>query len=456
MGMKIMSYEDSLQLSTEQVEAVNHLATKRQGIVWHKIGLGKTRVALAWILAKGLSRPLVVCSPLAFRQWMDEIELIGLILEVVPKFFSYGLLSTEKGFRRVNDLLERYNCDCVILDELWLYKNPRSKRSIMAGKFAAVYPVLGLSGSMITARNIEDLFGQASAVGIGGMIANSLTNFREQFCIELTNYAGFIERVPKKGAVEIIQGRLKDNIHVCFPKETKEIRNIPVNVDPSAEQLKYRKELIKEYYLKVKDIEDEQLRFELEVKNGAALLVKLQEVSDGFLRDNEGNYLSIKSNKLQKLLELISEFLDAGERVLVWVAFKQTIKQLLAASKFPAVVLSGDDQFDSGKWSRGEAKVCYATIGSGASLNDFANTRYAVIYSSSFSSRGFEQAKGRTNRKSSAHSICYYYEFQTLDFPDSKVLKMLKEAAEMQDYVIQTTREIVEEWLKEKEFLKSL
>jgi hydroxymethylpyrimidine pyrophosphatase-like HAD family hydrolase len=438
-------------LSDEQELALGHLQERHKAIVWWKIGEGKTRVALAWMLdISDPVIPLIVCSPQANRQWMDEIALVGLEGRIKPVFLSCGMLSRKNAISVLNRLLERSDVHCVVLDELWLYKNPRSHRSLAAQQLSRDYYIIGLSGSMITARNIEDLYGQSCAVGLGDKIATSLTNFRSQFCIEVTNYAGFIERTPKRGAVETIQERLKQHIHVYFPKEVREIRDIPVRLDATPEQTQLRKQLIKEYYLEIRNTNNEQERFQLEIKNGASLLIKLQQISDGFLRDSGGNYISIKSNKLHRLIQHISELLDAGERVLVWFGFRQSIKETLKLSKFPTTLLYSGEAFDVNKWSTGKARVCYATVGSGASLNDFSHTRYAIIYSSSYSFRAFEQAKGRTNRKSSKHSICYYYLYETLDFPDGKVYRMLEESKTIQEYVIEATRKIVDEYLTEE------
>src|SRR4029077_1888353 len=178
--------------------------------------------------------------------------------------------------------------------------------------------------------------------------------------------------------------------------------------------------LVKEYYYE--HVADQKISkngatrdrtngFEVEVRNASALLTKLQQISDGFLHDSAGNYLSIPSNKLRKLIHHCSELFDGGERVLVWFAFKRSIIEASSVSSFETVALSGDDRFDYGKWHSGGARVCYATVGSGSSLNDFKDTRYSIIYSSSYSHRAMQQARGRTNRKSSSHSVCYYYYF---------------------------------------------
>lgn len=458
-NLVLLEFEALTFVNEKQLEAAIHLAKTKRGVVWWKVGEGKTRIAIVWAFnVAEHPNPLIVCSPFSFRQWTDEIALVGLTSRFKPSFFSSGMLSTKRGLKLLSELLANEEAiNCVIIDELWMYKNIRTKRSQLLCQLTKQFPTIGLSGSMVTARNIEDLYGQAFAVGLGNKVAPNLTKFRQEFCIEVQNHAGFIERLPKKGAIETIQDRLKENVHIYFPKEAREIRDITINVEPTGEQRKIKKQLVEEYYYEhvaTQNLSDAAKNgicstpFEVEIKNASALLTKLQQISDGFLHDSNGNYLPIPSNKLRKLIHHCTELFDGGERVLVWFAFKRSIVEASSVSPFETVALSGDDRFDFQKWHSGGARVCYATIGSGSSLNDFKDTRYSVIYSSSYSHRAMQQARGRTNRKSSSHFTCYYYYFQTVGFPDSRVYKMLEESKTTEEFVIDTTRKIVEEYLK--------
>jgi hypothetical protein len=168
----------------------------------------------------GEPRPLVICSPGAFRQWMDEIYLLKLAKIIKPLFISYGMLSRKD--RHLVVPFEKVNC--LVLDELWLYKNHRSKRSLMLRDITKRMPTVGLSGSMITARNIEDLYGQACAVGLCKKVSLDLTSLRRELCIEIFNSKfGFVERYPKKGAVEAIQKRLATTSTFIFHRTPREI-----------------------------------------------------------------------------------------------------------------------------------------------------------------------------------------------------------------------------------------
>lgn len=422
-------------LTEKQGEAVTKLVESESfnGIIWWKIGEGKSRIALAWMLSLFQNpRPLIVCAPQAERQWRDEVKLLG--LDIRLSFYSSGLLSRRKviidiDFNRI---------DCVVIDELWMYKNPKSKRSAAVRQITYRRPSIGLSGSLMTAGNLEDLYGQAKAMNLDSKLGSSLTAFRKDFMIDTINWAGFIQRYPRKGAVESIQRRLFENIHVYFPKDVREIRDIPVNVEPSNEQLKYRKELKKNYAIQKGD-------FQLEVKNAVSLLVKLQQVSDGYVKDQQGNILLVRSNKMDRLNELCSELIDSGERILVWVAFKQTAKMLSEILPCKTTILSSDGRFDVYGWREGKVRATIATVGSGSSLNDFADIRYSIFYSTSFSSINLQQAKGRTNRKSSLQKCSYYYFLGTDRFPDRQIYEMIEDNKTREEIAIAISTKILNE-----------
>lgn len=420
-------------LTRKQFEAAVKAAnTDERGIIWWKIGEGKTRVALAWmLLVQENPRPLIICSPGAFRQWLDEIELVNLSKIIKPRFLSTGLLS-----RRNTLVIDFSEVNCVVADELWMFKNPKSNRSIHLSQITNRLPSIGLSGSLMTAGNVEDLYGQAKAMNLDKKLANTLTSFRNQFEIETLNWAGFLQRSPRKGAIEAIQRRLIDNVDVHFPKQSRELRDISVNIEPSDEQIETRTKLIKTWMY---ENEGEVL----DIKNATTLLIKLQQVSDGFLKLSEGNYISIQSNKLHRLKELCSELFDAGERILVWVGFKKTAHLLSDSLPFKTTLLTGEGDFDVYAWRDGKIKATIATVSSGSSLNDFANVKYSIFYSTSFSNLHVQQARGRTNRKSSLQNCSYYYFLSTSSFPDASIYRKIEDNKTKEEIVIETCQQIL-------------
>jgi hypothetical protein len=432
-------------LTEKQLEAVDMIVKRGRGVIWWKVGEGKTRIALeAYVRMTGCqTKLLVVCSPQAYRQWRDEARLHpSHACAICMDFMSYGILSTPAGQKWINYYLQDRSIGMIALDELWLYKRVHTMRSKAISRLTLNRPTVGLSGSLITNRNIEDIYGQCNAVGLGRQIATSLTHFRTQFCVSYEDFG--LKFAAKKGALEAIQKRIAPFCNLYFPSDIRESRIYRISVDPTQEQVELFDTCQNDYYAKF--AEDS----EMEIRNAGALIIKLQQISDGVVLDGAGQAVSVESSKYLRLLGILEELFDAGERAVVWFAFKASLGKVYTALGKKATCLSSDHAFDSEGWRAGKYRVTLATAGSGSSLNDFANTRYAIIYSAPFSYRAIQQAMGRTNRKSSEHPVAYYQFLQTVGGIDKLVYDTLRLTGDIESGVIKSSIEIVKEYMQNK------
>jgi hypothetical protein len=147
-------------------------------------------------------------------------------------------------------------------------------------------------------------------------------------------------------------------------------------------------------------------------------------------------------------LGILEELLDGGERALVWFAFKASLDKAYQEIGSQACALSSDHAFDSEGWRGGKYKVALATVGSGASLNDFANVQYSIVYSAPFSYRAVQQAMGRTNRTSSVHTVCYYNFLQTDRSIDKLVYDTLKLTGDIETAAIKSSVEVIKAYMQ--------
>jgi hypothetical protein len=431
-------------LTPEQLHAVNLIVERKRAIIWWRVGEGKTRIALeAYVrLTQCKTSLLVICSPTAFRTWQDEAKLHPVFGDLIRlEFISSGLLSQNNAIDKIRKLSITHEVGMVAVDELWMYKRLKTIRSRNVTYFTSAYPTVGLSGSLITNRNIEDIYGQACAVGLGNQIARSLTHFRTQFCVSYEDFG--LKFTAKKGALPAIQQRLAPFCDIYFPADVRESRIYRTTVDPTEEQVKLFDTCQNDYYMKL-----ENETTEVEIKSAPALIIKLQQISDGVVLDSEGNRSYLQSSKIERLLGILEEYADGGQRVLVWFAFKASLACIYDKLGKTATAMSSDHEFDSEGWRVGRYKFALATIGSGASINDFANVQHAIIYSAPFSHRAMQQAMGRTNRKSSEHTVCYYQFLQTDRGIDSLVYDSIRLTGEIEKTAIANSIDIVRKYMQ--------
>lgn len=444
MKIPALYYKQRKLLFDRQKSAVAKLVHARGGIVWWKVGEGKTRIALfvyAWLQnAYNWSSPsvcLVVCRRSAFHDWTDEIRLLFPKSQVFtddipvwppgsgPIFYlvSAGDMirgRKRKGKTKVNErfaaLQNNPMIRFVVLDELWMYANHEAERSKCAYLLTRRRLSVGLSGTIMKARDTAEVYCQAKAVQRHGYLAPSLTKFRSmhQKCIQIGNEQ-FPRTVPRKGSYKRIMHDIRDAADIHFPEGKRLITEQFHNVPATSKQLQYFHEL-KEFY----SIEE----LDLEYDHAIVISVKAQQIANGWIKTDEGKIVGIESNKIEKLTDELSDILNSGERCVVWCAFRYDVKMLARRLPFACLQMLAGHPFNVDAWRRGDARVCLATEASGSSVNHFANTPYAIYFSSNFKWLDMQQSRGRTDRgRASQHSECFYKYLQVAGSLDAHVYR---------------------------------
>lgn len=423
-------------LFPRQSKAVSKLTRSRGGIVWWKVGEGKTRIALflfaalqnayRWTLP---SVCLVVCRRSAFLDWSDEIRRCfyqpSIYVDSVPVLplgrkpifllVSAGQMKKDKQ-GRFAALQDNPMIRFVVLDELWLYANHKSMRSKCARSLTKGRMSVGLSGTIMKARDTAEVWCQARAVQKHGWLAPSLTAFRSmhQGCIQLTGEK-FPRVYPKKGSYRRIMSDVAGVADIHFPEGDRLITEQFHNIEPTAKQLQYFHEL-REFY----SIDE----LALEYDHAIVISVKAQQIADGWIKTEDGEFISIQTNKIEKLSDEISDILAAGERVVVWCAFRHSVKMLARKLPFASVQMLAGHPFDVAAWRRGDTRVCIATEASGSSVNHFTDTPYAIYYSANYKWLDMQQSRGRTDRgRASRHRECFYKYLQVAGSMDAHVYR---------------------------------
>lgn len=397
-----------------QLRAYEKFVKSMGGLCWWQMGEGKTRISLFWFATLQnfykWSIPsicVVVCRRRAFYDWKQEINKLFPDIEVweddIPVHPPtprpcFLLLSEGMISKLVPVYAKMRTIRAVIIDELWLYANPRSNKSEAIYRFGMGRKCLGLSGSIMNNRDTASVWAQARAVSKHMRLASCLTKFREkyQICSASTGFPSFS---PKPGSYKKIMDDLDFCSDVHFPVSSRRLHEQYHEVPATPLQQRYFREL-REFY----SIEDHSLEFD----NAMATAVKAQQISDGFIKTREGHYTYIPTNKFEKLKDELEIILANGHRAVVWCAFRHTVEMLSRNLPFATLQMLGGVDFDAAAWVRRDADVCIATEASGSSVNYFRDTPYSIYYSANYKWKDLAQSKFRTNRKDSAHSTCYY------------------------------------------------
>jgi hypothetical protein len=444
--------EEIINLYPQQAEAYKKMVREGGGVVWMRVGTGKTRVGLYSAISLAHSRAIiVVCRRAAFSDWASEVATLQLphqvrnvedvrfdevFVEFTIVLVSEGMLLSAAIADTLTRLAQNDQVGAYIIDEGYLFKNPRSQKHKQLKSLCEDIPTILMSGSIMPARDLVDIYGQVELSGHGKRLAKHLSDFREQFQTGIQGH--FFGWYPKQGAYKTIMERIEPFTYIYMPlKSDRKIQESILKVDPSAEQLAYFKELK----------ETAAIEGKFELTNMATIALKAQQISNGWIK-HEGNAIEwIDSPKLDRCVALIEEIIADGSQVVVWCAFREDITRLGEKLAHPVATLQSGKAFDIAGWNKGKYKICLATEASGSSVNHFAQVKYGIYFSQDTKWLSLQQSQGRHDRRSSQHNTCFFTFLHTKKSLDSQIYYTVRTSQSVEKGVIANLD--VLQWLKE-------
>ena len=439
-------------LSPKQREAYNQFVETKGGLAFWKVGTGKTRIGILTAIASlvGESHMIaVICRRAAFYDWRNEVATLQLDWWQTPEIEDFdkdtvfniesfvlvsdGLLRNPSIIATLQSLINKNYLGAIIVDEGYLYCNPASQRSKALRQLTCQLPTVVLSGSIMPARDLTQIYGQAIAASKNALIAPTLTKFRQAFMKGIQG--NFFSWYPKPGAYKAIMEKMAPftNIHMP-PNRERTWHEQVLKVRPYPEQTDALRQLKTTWAVDDK----------VELNNALTVIQQGQYISNGYLKGKEGDVTYIPSSKVDRAVALIQEILASDDKqVVVWCAYREDIKRLrhaldeegeatvaqrLRPNSRIATLQSGD-LFDVQAWKAKKQCICLATEDSGSSINHFEQVPYAIYFSQNFKWLSLQQSQGRHDRASSQHRDVYFYFLHTERSPDARVHYTVKGAA---------------------------
>jgi hypothetical protein len=328
-------------LSPKQREAFDLLTdpSNSGGIAFWRVGTGKTRIAIATGIAMLQATSMkaqmiaVVCRRAAFYDWRTEIATLQLSADTpeiealaeseqvfnVDSFVlvSDGLLRNAKIISTLQKLIDWGFLGALLVDEGYLFCNPQSQRSKGLYEIAKRLPTVVVSGSIQPSRDLTQVYGQAVAANKHKRITPTLTKFRQEYQTGIQGQ--FYAYYPKPGAYKKLMEKMSPFTHLYMPpKKDREWKETILKIKPTDYQLELLKEL--------KDTMAIDAMFEL--TNAANMIQKGQQISNGWLKGEDGDVRYFESSKVDRTVALMQEILAENKRVVIWCAFREDIRRL--------------------------------------------------------------------------------------------------------------------------------
>lgn len=186
------------------------------------------------------------------------------------------------------------------------------------------------------------------------------------------------------------------------------IRNTKMSVLLNKKTMNVYRKLEKEYVIKVK--KDGQ-RHEISVDNTLTCMLRLMQITSGFLPNDDGEIVHLGRDK-EESLEDVADRIDENETVVVFANFHEdldAIERVAKRLKRPYGEISGR-RSDYLAWRRGQKiGVLGVQLQAGAEAINLTQANTAVFYNLPLSLDLFKQAKKRLHRPGQNRKVLFVY-----------------------------------------------
>jgi len=173
------------------------------------------------------------------------------------------------------------------------------------------------------------------------------------------------------------------------------------------------------------------------VANAMVALLRLQQLTGGWLKTDDGRYRRVDFSK-QRLLEDTLDDIGPEEPVVVFCRFHadlDVVHDACASLGLSSLELSGR-RSELDRWQAGDAQVLAVQIASGGLGVDLTRARYAIYYSLSFSLGEYDQAHSRVHRPKQTRPV-QHIQLVARNTVDEKIVAALERRAEVIEAILE-------------------
>lgn len=424
----------TLELYSYQKECVEKMLTLGgRGGIFFDVGTGKTPTALTIAARLNVCRVLVV-APLGpvVEVWRDEIHkhfpayrflnctrgsLIerGALLRAAPTVDPTIAVVGYESFWQpaLQKAILSWAPDLVIYDEAHRLKNRGTRQSRFSAKLVTLAPhALALTGTPMT-KGPEDLFGVFRAID-PAVFGTRWADFEGRF-LKVSRWGGFpkiegyrnreeLERLIRKHSSRVLK---KDALDL--PEEVDVM--VPIELDKPTRKLYQR--LKQDAIAEVDALTGETGRVVSRVI--ITNLLRLMQVTGGFVRVTDGRDLDVGSEKLDAFADLVAEMLP--RRVVVFCRFRHSMSRLEEVVQdmgIPAFMMHGDVPPEDRntlleKFRKVDAGVLICQLQVASVGMDLTCSDVAFFYDLDYDLMHYIQARGRLHRHGQRNNVTFYH-----------------------------------------------
>lgn len=424
---KFIQYNLSPFLREYQKKIVNTALNNGCYGIFSDTGTGKTIMGLE--IAHHYDKTLILC-PLSVIEtaWIDDCHKFYPQTTIVNvwrnrKNHRLEMLNTDskiyvmnyESFKILRNEIRKLKFDCVIVDESSVMKNMSSQITTMLLELTSSIPHRFVLSGCPTPNHNSEIFPQMKFVD-PDLFGNNYYGFLARyFHQDMSNPHYWYQTNDDK---ERYYARLSDKSIflkkddcIDLPEKVFEVRRF----DMAKKQRRYYDDIVNDIKANI----NQWSKFEFTAK-----LMKLREVTSGFVINKDNTIIDFDNNKGELLKEVIAEI--GNKPIIIWCQFQHEVDTL--AKRFKGVGLTSktknrDDIIR--QFKNNEIKLLFThpqLIGKGLT---FINCTYNIYYSLSFSYEEFKQSQDRIHRISQCDK-CTYIILQAKNSIEEKIYDCIR------------------------------
>jgi SNF2 family DNA or RNA helicase len=425
------------------------------------LGTGKTAVAISYlealVRAEEVKQVLIICPLSLIDIWAEEIQRFSDILRPTPlngKSTKVRLQQMIEGLdhrslfitnyefvRSCSEAFETIKFDAIVCDESTKIKNPKAKitKTMIQLSRGTKYRMI-ITATLIQ-NNPLDVFSQFQFLD-PSILGTSYWKFREHYAV--MGGFQFKEVVGWKNL-----DRLSKEIYshsICFRKE--DCLDLPEKV------YKKRRTAFQNGHLKIYHQMEKQMIVDLEsgaitAQNVLVKMLKLQQITSGFVNDENGNAVILKWNpKRDMLLDFLYDELPSEEKCVIFFLFTHSLYSIrdILKGKERTEILTGREASSTkrkaaiDRFQHGDSRFFLVQIRAGGVGISLTAARTCIFFENGFSPPGVrKQAEDRLHRIGQKRSVVYL-DLMLKDSIDEGIFRALKRKEDVVRKVEQEAR----------------
>ena len=469
----MIKYKFKTKPYEHQITALQQSWNKKEYAWFMEMGTGKTKVAIdnIGILNQQnlIDTAIIVAPKSVYLNWEDEIAN-HLSDEIPYSIYSWNkskkdidtknlkvyLINTEalshkSGVLFVKEILTKNLKSIFIIDESTSIKNQGASRTknILKLSQLALYKRI-LTGSPVT-KSPLDLYTQCAFLSPDLLGYSSYYSFRARYAVmdEVNVGNNKYIHIPKyyinldelNNKLRTFSYRVRKDQCLDLPEKIKLLRTIQLSTE---QRMVYNN--LKEKAIAI--MEDESVSFNIKIVE----LLRLHQVTNGFLKTDEGNIKEFKDNpKMDDLLELLEQI---EGKAIIWANYVHNIESITNKLKdiygeSSVVNIYGDVSAEKRKeavYRFQNDDSCKFFVGN-PSTGGFGITltaaSYVIYYSNNYSYEVRLQSEDRAHRIGQKKNVTYI-DIVARDSIDFHILKALQNKLQISN---KTLGEDIKKWI---------